>query len=68
MDVTLTFENFGDCQLVEHIYLYNDDLKKLNTPDKENVYPVKINVGADKNKEHIINIKKHSWNMIRYKY
>lgn len=68
MDVTINFENFGDCQQVEHIYLYCDDLKKENTPDTESIYPLKKDISADKKTWHNIKLKKHSWNMVRYKY
>lgn len=64
MDLDLTLEGFGDCKLVEHIELYHDDLKAINEKDTERVAPVNVPV-SDNGK---IVLKKHSWNMLRFKY
>ncbi len=56
------FENFGECTLVEHIELYSDDLKAVNSKDFEAIKPNSVTDG-----EKVI-LKKHSWNMLRYTY
>lgn len=62
-EVTLSsvFEDFGDCELFEHIELYSDDLKAINDKDTERVSPVKREIADE------VVLKKHSWNMLRYK-
>lgn len=62
-DVTLSpvFEGLDKCELVEHIELYSDDLKAVNDKDNESVVPVKRELVDE------IVLKKHSWNMLRYK-
>lgn len=62
MEPNFTFENFGECTLVEHIELYSDDLKTVNSKDCEAVKPNAVQIG-----ETVI-LKKHSWNMLRYTY
>lgn len=62
MELVPVFENFGDCTLMEHIVLYADDVKSVNTAEKEAVMP--RSVPTD---EKII-LKKHSWNMLRFSY
>jgi alpha-L-arabinofuranosidase len=48
--------------------LYNDDLKITNSAEKENVTPVNVEISDVKSKEHKVTLKKHSFNMIVYKY
>lgn len=62
MELDITLEDFGECTLFEHVELYNDDLKAVNTKDVKNVLPRNVEL-ADK-----IILKKHSWNMIKFKY
>ncbi len=62
MELDVTFENFGELKLSEHIELYSDDLETVNTEDCERVSPANVEI-ADK-----IKLKKHSWNMLVYKY
>ena len=63
MELELELENFGDFRLVEHIELYSDDLLAINDKDTERVAPASVKIGC----ERCIKIKKHSWNMLRYK-
>ncbi len=64
IELSLTAENFGDYTLVEHIELYCDDMNAINDKDTERVAPSKVEISADGK----INLKKHSWNMLRFKY
>lgn len=68
MELTLSFENFGDCEITEHIMLYHDDLCITNGADTENVTPVNVEVSGTKAVKHSVMLKKHSWNMIVFKY
>ncbi len=68
MTIDATFENFGECVLAEHTQLYSDDLKAINSSDCEKVAPVKLSVDTHKSTSHNITLKKHSWNMLVYKY
>lgn len=58
----LTLEGFEGANLEEHIELYSDNLKSINTKENSAVYPKKREIV-----EKII-LKKHSWNMLIYKY
>ena len=49
---------------IEHIELYHEDLKVTNTKDAQNVKPSQVELSPDGK----IKLKKHSWNMIRFKY
>ena len=68
MYIDATFENFGECVPVEHTELYSDDMKAVNGADCEKVTPSKINVDGRKSASQNITLKKHSWNMLIYKY
>ena len=68
MELNLCFENFEDTIANEHVMLYNDDLKITNSAEKENVTPVNVEISDVKGKEHKVALKKHSFNMIVYKY
>ncbi len=60
MELDITAQGFEGCRIIEHIELYSDDLKAVNTKDSEAVAPrsVPVTDGA-------VRLKKHSWNMIR---
>ncbi|MBE6608586.1 MAG: alpha-N-arabinofuranosidase [Ruminococcaceae bacterium] len=64
MEITVTAENFGDYTLVEHIELYSDDMNAINDKDTERIAPSNVEIPSDGK----INLKKHSWNMLRFKY
>lgn len=68
MDLELKFEDFGICKIVEHIELYNDDLKSINSYGDEKVSPVNVLVNEVKSEIHNVTLKKHSWNMLKLKY
>jgi len=63
MELNLSLEGFGECRILEHIELYNDDLKAMNCKDQETVSPRPVPVS-----DSGIILKKHSWNMFRYRY
>ena len=63
MELELDMEGFASRELFEHIELYNDDLKAINDKDVERVAPAKVEINADGK----IVLKKHSWNMLRFK-
>ena len=68
MELNLTFENFEETIANEHVMLYNDDLKITNSAEKENVAPIYLEVDDVKGNSHKVTLKKHSYNMIVYKY
>jgi len=68
MEVTFSFEKFGDCVLTEHVQLYADDLKAVNTADCEAVSPRLLPVDAAPGAVQKVTLKKHSWNMLTYEY
>ena len=61
MELDIELDGFENCELTEHIELYADDLKAINEKDVERVAPANVEIG-DK-----VVLKKHSWNMLRYK-
>lgn len=65
IELTTDVRSLGGYHLVEHIILENDDMKKSNSAQKQNVYP-KI-VEYSKLKDGILEsrIPKASWNVIR---
>lgn len=67
-ETEIKFESFGDCVLSEHIYLYSDDIGAFNSVECERVAPLKAEVCAVKNTVQKVTLKKHSWNMLIYKY
>jgi hypothetical protein len=50
---------------MEHIELYHDDFKAVNTENVEMVAPKSREL--PENAREIL-LKKHSWNMLRYSY
>ncbi|MBE6703703.1 MAG: alpha-N-arabinofuranosidase [Ruminococcaceae bacterium] len=68
MEVELTFENFGECEITEHIMLYSDDLLATNSAEEERIAPINVEVCKGKKTVHSVKLKKHSWNMIKLKY
>ena len=53
---------------LEHIELYSDDLKAINTKDKECVAPQKVDFSPREASQQSVTLKKHSWNMVRFSY
>lgn len=64
MELDISLEGFDDVTISERVELYHDDLKITNTKDSTPVYPESIAIDPD---EKII-LKKHSWNMLKFKY
>ena len=64
MVLELNLESFGECTLFEHVELYCEDLKATNSKDAEQVSPKNVTINPDAP----ITLKKHSWNMLRFKY
>jgi len=62
IELSLDLEGFEDAVLEEHIELYSDNLKSINTKENAAVTPKKRKIA-----EKIV-LKKHSWNMLLYKY
>ncbi len=63
MELDFVAQEFDISEIIEHVELYCDDLKATNTQDIENVAPQKV----DPREDGKILLKKHSWNMIRFK-
>jgi len=61
IELNITLGGFENAVLTEHIELYSDNLKDINSKDNETVSPKNKEIG-DK-----IVLRKHSWNMLRYK-
>ncbi len=64
MELDLNIQDFPACHLFEHVRLYCDDLKAVNTKDAQAVCPETAPVTDD----NTVQLKKHSWNMFRLKY
>ena len=65
MTLSLNLEGFENAALTEHIELYHDDLKAVNTETDEKVSPKQRELPED---DREVLLKKHSWNMLRYAY
>ena len=63
MDVDISIDGYEALAPVEHIELYCDDLKSVNTKDKSPLKPNNLELTGTE-----VRLKKHSWNMLRYKY
>ncbi len=63
MELALSLEGFENPKLIEHIELYSEDLKATNGKEKESVSPRAVAESG----EACVCLKKHSWNMLRYK-
>ena len=61
-DIELSLDGFDGLTPFEHIELYNDDLNTVNDKDNERIVPTRRDVSNGS-----IKLKKHSWNMIRFK-
>jgi alpha-N-arabinofuranosidase len=63
MELEIDPEGFVDPCLIEHVELYTDDLKAINDRDHQRVAPVQVEIRDSLR----VNLKKHSWNMLRYR-
>lgn len=64
IELDISLDGFGKYELIEHIELYSDDLDAKNDKDCVRVSP-KI---REIQKDNRACLKKHSWNMLRFKY
>ncbi|MBR2375259.1 MAG: alpha-N-arabinofuranosidase [Clostridia bacterium] len=62
MMLDFTAQGCDGLQLKKHIELYCDDLKATNSADKQVVAP------CEKEITDVLSLRKHSWNMLIYKY
>ncbi len=62
-ELSLSLEGFGDASLLAHIELYSEDLKAVNDKETERISPRAVPICKDAP----VRLKKHSWNMLRYK-
>ncbi len=68
MELELSFENYGECEILEHTMLYHDDFMATNSANEEKVAPINVAVDTKKSTLHTVKLKKHSWNMITFRY
>ena len=68
MELELCFEDLGELTVAEHIELYCDDLKAVNTKENEAVAPKNLEVSSNPSTAHTVTLNRQSWNMIRFKY
>lgn len=64
MELDICFDGYDSCKLCEHIELYSDNLDVQNTKECEQISPIKREI----NDTSPIILKKHSWNMLTFKY
>ena len=62
MEIDLNAEGFEGARLCKHVEVYSDDLKAINTEECERVTAV------ERELSDTTVLKKHSWNMLVYKY
>jgi hypothetical protein len=62
MEIELNAEGFEGAVLCKHVEVYSDNLKAFNTEDSESV------CAAEREISGAPVLKKHSWNMLIYKY
>jgi alpha-L-arabinofuranosidase len=65
MSLTLDLGGYDKAALISHTELYHDDLKAENTKNTTNVFPEKREIDAASS---TINLKKHSFNMLKFAY
>ena len=63
MELDVDLEGFGACRLKEHVVLYHEDLKAVNTAQQEAVCPRQKPV-----EQGSVRLSRHSWNMLRFAY
>ena len=64
MELEIKLDGYDNLKLKEHVNLYCDDLKAKNTRDNEKISPKNCKI----NHSSPVFLKKHSWNMLRFKY
>lgn len=68
MCLSLNLGGFETACMVEHVELYADDLKTVNTKEEQNVIPKNKLIATEKSVSQQVTLNKHSWNMIRFTY
>lgn len=68
METGICLGEFETAVLKEHIVLYSDNLKSVNTKGKAEVIPENAPVCEISGDRQSIVFKKHSWNMLRFEY
>ena len=68
MELSLDLGGFDTAVMKEHIELYADDLKTVNTKECQNVAPKSREINVQKSAYQQVTLNKHSWNMIRFGY
>ena len=63
IELDFVAQDFASSELIEHIELYCDDLKAINDKSTERVAAEKVKIS----KNGTVTLKKHSWNMLRFK-
>lgn len=64
IELQIKLDGFDGYTLKEHIELYSDDINATNTIDNEKIKPQVRKIKG----ESPISLKKHSWNMLIFKY
>jgi len=65
VETEITLRGFEDYTPVSHLLLQNDDMKAVNTKEKENVFPVETDLPKFNNGILKTTFPKHSWNVVR---
>ena len=68
MELELSFEDLGELTVAEHIELFCDDLKAVNTKENEAVAPKNKEVSKETSATHTVTLNRQSRNMIRFTY
>ena len=68
MELSLTLGGYESAEIISHTELYSDDLKCENSAEVQNVKPAQREITAAKGEQQTVTLKKHSWNMIKFKY
>ena len=63
IELEIELEGWANYRLIEHVELYSADLKAINDKQRERVSPAFVKINTDSKPV----LKKHSWNMLRYK-
>ncbi|MBE6618840.1 MAG: alpha-N-arabinofuranosidase [Ruminococcaceae bacterium] len=63
IELDFVAQDFASSELIEHIELYCDDLKAINDKSTERVAAEKVKISEN----GTVTLKKHSWNMLRFK-
>lgn len=68
MELDLSLQGYENAVMTQHVELYSDDLKCENSAEVQNVKPTERAITSNKGEKQPISLKKHSWNMIKFKY